>query len=84
MKLSIELSYYPFQPDPVPAIKAAIAHINSFPEIAVTTFPTATIIIGEFDQVMNVLKDTIAWSYQQFGRCIFVAKFLPAYEATAT
>lgn len=83
MKLSVELSYYPFQPDPVPAIKSVIAHLNSYDDIAVTTFPTATIIIGEFDRVMDVLKNTIAWSYTEYGRCIFVAKFLPNYEATA-
>lgn len=83
MKLSVELTYYPLQDDYLPAIKATIEHLNSFVDagVKVQTFPTATILMGDYDTVMDVLKDTVAWSYTHFGKSVFVAKFLPEYEA---
>lgn len=81
MKLTVELTYYPFQSDHIPPIKGTIDHLNAFEEIQVQTFPTATIIVGDYDVVMDVIKETVAWSYQQFGRSVFVAKFIPAYAA---
>jgi len=81
MKLSVELTLYPLQDDYLPIIKACIKKINSFDNIEVNTVPTATIVVGEYDDVMLMVKETIAWSYEQFGKCVFVAKFLPGYEA---
>lgn len=81
MKLSVELTLYPLQEDYLPIIKQTIAKLNSFEELEVSTFPTATILIGEYEKVMAALNETIAWSYNSFGKCVFVAKFLPGYEA---
>lgn len=81
MKISVELTLYPFKEDPIPPIVATIDKLNSFDDLKVETFPTATIIFGDYEIVMNALKDTIAWSYENYGRCVFVAKFLPEYEA---
>ncbi len=82
MKLSVELSYYPLQQqDHITAILMVIEKINSCDGLQVNTFPTATIVIGDYSDVMAMLNTVVAWSYEQFGRSVFVAKFLPDYEA---
>ncbi|WP_086929509.1 YkoF family thiamine/hydroxymethylpyrimidine-binding protein [Agarilytica rhodophyticola] len=81
MILSVELTLYPFNESYLTPIKKTIEHLNSFDDIKIQTFPTATILMGEYEHVMDVLKETMAWSHQQFGRSVFVAKFLPGYEA---
>ena len=81
MTLSVELTYYPFKEDHITAIKGTIDHLNTFDGIKVQTFPSATIIMGPYSVVMEVVKDTVAWSYHQNGRSVFIAKFLPDYVA---
>ena len=36
----------------------------------------STQIFGEYDLVMNVLSQEIKRSYQEFGKAIFVCKFI--------
>lgn len=81
MQLSIEITMYPLQDNYLPAIKGCIEKINSFDELEITTVPTATIVIGEYSRVMTMLNDVIAWSCENYGKCVFVTKFLPGYEA---
>ncbi|ACR12188.1 histidine kinase [Teredinibacter turnerae] len=82
MKLSVELTYYPLQQtDHIAAIKQVIDKLNSYSDIKVETFPTATVVMGDYPVVMAMLNEVIAWGYNQFGRSVFVAKFLPSYEA---
>jgi len=81
MILSVELTLYPLQDAYLPAIQTTIEHLNSFAGVKVETFPTATILMGDYDVVMDAIKDTVAWSYSEFGRCVFIAKFLPEYQA---
>lgn len=81
MKLSVELTLYPLQDDYLSNIKAVIARLNTYPRLEVNTFPTATILVGDYADVMFAVNDVIAWSYETYGKCVFVAKFLPGYEA---
>lgn len=82
MKLSAEITLYPLQDDYLPAIKGTIDKLNTYTDISVTTFPTATILVGEYSAVMSAINDVVAWSYTTFGKCIFITKFIPDYEAT--
>ncbi|MFT7559820.1 MAG: hypothetical protein ACI93R_001735 [Flavobacteriales bacterium] len=84
MQLSVELTLYPLQDHYLDIIKAVIEKLNTYDNVEVSTFPTATILIGEYGVVMTALTDVIAWSYEEYGKCAFVAKFLPAYEARLT
>ena len=82
MQLSVELTLYPLQDEYLTIIRQVIARLNEFEDIEANTYPTATILIGDYDKVMAALNETIAWSYDTFGKGVFVAKFLPGYEAT--
>jgi len=75
------LTLYPLQDNYLDIIRQVIVKLNEYVNIDVQTFPTATILIGDYNTVMDALKDAIAWSYENFGKCVFVAKFLPDYEA---
>ena len=81
MKLSAELTLYPLQDNYLIPIEAVIEKLHNYNSVEVNTFPTATIIIGDYDAVFSVISETIKWSYQKYGKCVFVTKFLPDYEA---
>lgn len=81
MKLSAELTLYPLQDYYLDIIKATIDKINSYPDVEVSTVPTATIIVGEYQDVMTVINEVVAWSFETYGKCVFIAKFLPGYNA---
>ncbi|WP_045856236.1 YkoF family thiamine/hydroxymethylpyrimidine-binding protein [Teredinibacter purpureus] len=81
MKLSVELTLYPLQNDYLPIIVETIEKLNTYEGVDVNTVPTATILAGEYSAVMFAINDVIAWSFNRYGKCVFVAKFLPGYEA---
>ena len=81
MMLSVEISLYPLQDDYLPAIEAVIEKLNTFADIEVQTFPTATILMGDYDLLMGAIKETMRWSVENHGKLIFVSKFLPDYSA---
>lgn len=76
MKLSVEISLYPLADDFLPAIDSVIERFNQYPEIEVITSYTSTCLYGDYDQVMAVLQNEIKHSFEQFGRSVFVAKFI--------
>jgi uncharacterized protein YqgV (UPF0045/DUF77 family) len=79
MNVTAELSMYPLREEFIPAIDAVIEKLNSFANINVQTFATATTLIGDFEEVMNAIKETIAWSYSTYGTAVFAAKIIPGY-----
>jgi len=84
MKLSVELTMYPFNADYIPPIKGFIEKLNTLPNLVTETFPTATIIMGDYDRVMDALKLMLKWSFDTHGKAVFVAKFLPNSEVLAS
>jgi uncharacterized protein YqgV (UPF0045/DUF77 family) len=81
MNLAAELSMYPFNEDFRPLIKNFISKLNTYPDLEVTTSATSTIIMGEYDYVMRVLTEMMAWSHAEHGRSVFVSKFIPGYAS---
>ncbi|WP_041522034.1 YkoF family thiamine/hydroxymethylpyrimidine-binding protein [Gilvimarinus agarilyticus] len=81
MQLSVELSMYPFNGDYLPPIKGFIDWLNEQPGIRLQTVATCTIITGDYDRVMDVLRDGFKVSMEQHGKAVFVAKFLPGFAA---
>lgn len=81
MLLSAEITMYPLQEEYIPVIRAFIEKLNTFENLQVETVPTATILMGDYDVVMEVLKEAMRWSHEHQGKAVFITKFLPGYEA---
>lgn len=76
MKLSVEISKYPLHQDYIPFIKDFIDRLNEYDNLKVITNTLSTQIFGDYDLVMQVLNTEIKRSYEEFGKAIFVCKFL--------
>ena len=81
MKLSAEITMYPLQDKYLPIIEDFIDHLKIYKDITLEVFPTSTVIMGNFDVVMEVVSSSIKWSANNRDKAVFVAKFLPNYEA---
>ena len=76
MKLSVEVSMYPLKDEYIPAIQNFIDRVNTHDGLKVITNTMSTQIFGDYDLVMDVMRDEMRRSFEQFGRAIFVCKFL--------
>lgn len=76
MQLSVEISMYPLKEEYIPAIQGFIDRVNARDDIKVITNVMSTQIFGDYDVVMDLMRDEIRHSYQQHGRAIFVCKFI--------
>jgi uncharacterized protein YqgV (UPF0045/DUF77 family) len=77
--LTVEISMYPFQQDYKTPILAFIERLNTHAELRVETTATATMIVGDYRVVMNVLTEMLAWSHATLGKAVFVTKLIPGY-----
>ena len=80
MILTIEISLYPNNENFIPPIDSFIARLNSYGRVTVKTFPTGTIVQGEYDLVMDILKTEMKPHREQHGVGVFVTKFRAVYE----
>ena len=81
MEVTIDISLYPNREEFIPPIDGFIEKINSFSNLKVTTFPTSTVVQGEYDYAMNAVQETIAACYREYNMAVYVAKIIPGYEA---
>ena len=78
MELSVEISKYPLADDYIPAIKSFIDRLNAVEGLSVVTNTMSTQVFGEYDLVMTTLSQEMKRSYEEFGKAIFVCKFIGA------
>ena len=76
MELSVEISKYPLADDYIPAIKDFIRRLHAREGLRVVGNTMSTQVFGDYDIVMDTLKDEIRRSYEQFGKAIFVCKLI--------
>ena len=76
MQLSVEISLYPLKDEYIPAIKEFIQRLNEQPQLQVISNTMSTQVFGDYDVVMDTLKEEMRKSWEQFGRAIFVCKFI--------
>lgn len=75
MMLSVELSYYPLADDFKPPIRDLIARLQAG-AVEVRPNRLSTHLFGEYQEVMDVLGDAMKWSFETYGKAVFVAKFI--------
>jgi uncharacterized protein YqgV (UPF0045/DUF77 family) len=76
MQLSVEVSLYPLKDEYIPMIQAFIDRVNQHPELKIITNTMSTQIFGDYDLVMDTMREEMRRSYEEFGRGIFVCKFI--------
>ncbi len=79
--LTIDVSIYPNREEFIPPIKGFIDKINQSDNLKITTFPTSTVVQGEYQHAMQAVQQTIAACYKEFGIAVYVVKYIPGYEA---
>ncbi|WP_461482512.1 hypothetical protein [Porticoccus sp.] len=81
MLVTIDVSMYPNREDFITPIKGFIDRINRYPGLQVQTFPTSTVVQGEYEEAMRAVQETIAACREEFGMAVYVLKVIPGYEA---
>jgi uncharacterized protein YqgV (UPF0045/DUF77 family) len=81
MKVTIDISMYPNKEDFISPINGFIEKINCYEDLKITTFPTSTVVQGEYNHAMKAVQETIAQCYKEFNMAVYVAKIIPGYEA---
>lgn len=76
MKVAVDISLYPLDADFIPPIKDVIERLNAHEGLEVWTNAMSTQVIGEFDDVMNALRQEIGNTFEQLPKAIFVMKML--------
>ena len=83
MQVTIDISMYPNKENFIPPIKGFIKTINTYGNLKITTFPTSTVVQGEYHHAMNSVKETILVCQKEFNNAVYVIKVIPDYEALA-
>lgn len=76
MKVAVDISLYPLDADFIPPIKDVIARLNTYERLQVWTNAMSTQLVGEFDDVMDALRQEIGETFGQLPKAIFVIKIL--------
>ena len=74
MKVAVDISLYPLDADFIPPIKNVIDRQNMHEELEVWTNAMSTQLIGEFDDVMNALKEELGTTFELLPKAVFVMK----------
>ena len=78
---AIFVCLYPFNKEFKAPIKDFISKINLHKDLKIRTFPTSTIVQGEYGEAMEALKDTISCCNDRPEKAVYVLKVIPDYEA---
>ncbi len=76
MNISIELSLYPLDDQFLSIIQDIVKRLNDDQRVECFTNTMSTQIFGEMDNAMSVLKEIVNYSFEQYGKQVFVAKIL--------
>ncbi len=75
MNISVDISYYPLGREHIPPILEFIERLKSHRQFLVRTNGLSTQVFGEFDEVMDVIKEEIRKSFE-LPNAVFVIKMV--------
>jgi uncharacterized protein YqgV (UPF0045/DUF77 family) len=76
MKISVEISMYPLNEDYKPAIIAFIKKLRTYDHLRLETSGMSTQIFGEYDEVMEALKNEVKGVFQDPAKVVMIMKWL--------
>ncbi|MBY6185187.1 hypothetical protein KUV89_00835 [Marinobacter hydrocarbonoclasticus] len=77
MQLAVEISMYPLKDDYLSVIKWFIQRLDQYPEVRRLTNGMSTQLMGDYDTVMALLATEMKAAHEQWGKGVFVCKFIP-------
>ena len=77
MQLTAELSLYPLSEDYITIVLAFIDRLEQCEELTIRRNAMSTQISGEATQVMQVIQAALTKSFEEFGKQVLTAKFIP-------
>ena len=80
LQVTIDISMYPIKKEFIKPIKSFIQKINTYKNLKITTYPTCTVVQGEFKHAMQSVKDCIL-ACNKDCRSIYVMKVITGYKA---
>ena len=76
MKVAVDISLYPLDADFIPPIKDVIERLNQHEGLEIWTNAMSTQLVGEFNDVMEALRQEIGETFEQLPKSVFVIKIL--------
>ncbi|MFI3245507.1 MAG: hypothetical protein R3Y10_03320 [Ferrimonas sp.] len=76
MQLSVEISLYPLKDNYLEVIQWFIERLRQYPEVSRYTNGMSTQIGGDYDVVMALLATEMKACHEQWGKEVFVCKFI--------
>lgn len=76
MKLTVEISMYPFREGYEDPILWFIDRLKQYPDIERITNAMATQVSGDYAAVMAMLSREMRAAYEHWGKAVFVCKFV--------
>lgn len=76
MKVAVDISLYPLDADFIPPIKDVIERLNTHETLEIWTNAMSTQVVGEFDEVMDALRQEVAATFEQVPKAVFAIKIL--------
>ena len=74
MKVAVDISLYPLDAEFIPPIKDVIDRLNTHDKLEIWTNAMSTQVIGDFDIVMDALKQEIGTTFETIPKGVFVMK----------
>jgi uncharacterized protein YqgV (UPF0045/DUF77 family) len=82
MQARADISLYPLADDFIPPIRDVIERLRARDGLDVVTNPVSTQVSGDYDAVMDALRDEVAESFRRHGKAVFVIKLLHLTDPT--
>ena len=76
MRVAVDISLYPLDENFIPPIQAVIDRLNGHDSIEVVTNPMSTQLRGEYDDVMDVLRQEIRTTSETVPKAVFAIRIL--------
>ena len=77
MKLTAELSLYPLHENYIEVITTFIDNARKRSDVTLVTNAMSTQVCGDYQQVMDLIGQTLLQSYNTFGKQVLVCKLIP-------